>query len=131
MLPPCLQAAHPANDLPAPLPARLPFTAEIRLDAVGFDPAERPALCSLLDEMGRRLGLRLTCGGSQAEVLLLEVGHALRLPAELVRTLRADRPTLLMMGQGLRGGPPDEREREALLHQLRELAPVRARLPAP
>jgi len=127
MLPPCLQAAHPAADLPAPTPP----TAELRLDAVGFEAAERPALRSLLDEMGRRLGLRLTCGGANAEVLLLEVGHALRLPAELVRTLRADRPTLLMMGQGLRGGPPDEREREALLYQLRELAPVRARLAAP
>lgn len=130
MLPPCLQAAHPANDLPAPVSAAVPASAEVRLDAIGFDAAERPALRSLLDEMGRRLGLRLTCCGAGAEVLLLEVGHALRLPADVVRTLRADRPTLLMMGQGLRGGPPDEREREALLHQLRELAPVRARLPA-
>ena len=122
MQPPLAETTRPV-DLDAPAEATVaPATpALLRLDAVGFSPAERAALRALLDHLGPQLGTPLALGGASSEVLALEAAHAAGLAPAALETLRAGRPLVVLHGADLLGGLRRAHDGRDAARQLRLL----------
>ena len=98
----------PARALPA-----------LSLQPLGLSERELRALRPLLDNLERQLGLRISLGDADSELVLMNVDYAGRLPKAIVKARVGDRPALLVEVPGLEAvGTGWQDQQQDLLRQL-------------